>query len=1080
VEAFFSSNTNVSLFETNIRVLGGLLSAHQLAVAYLENQVLVEDVRDSSGVVVIGNIPSKLNMVNDVSKCEAIVNKKDNSCTNRKECALESQIYTEESKALLRLKANCENFTRTAINSENKFWVYDGILLELAHDIGKRLLPAFQTKTGIPYGTVNLINGIPNGESKVASLAGAGTLTLEFELLSRLSGDKSFGDAAKLASRALWMRRTKRNLLGKHINIERGSWTEHLSGIGSNSDSFYEYLVKHYILFPEDEDFWPMFLSSYIGVHNESRLGEWYGDVDMHAGSSGAVRRVFESLMAFYPGMQVLLGELSPAAKTLNGFLMVREAVGLLPERFNYGNWKVEGGGGGLHPLRPELLESCYFLHKSTEGISSKRIEGDFGGISGWLWAADHAVHTINWHTKAKCGFSSITNVSPQTTGGIPMQAQKHYPKKVNEMPSFFLSETLKYLYLIFDEDNILHQDNDREWVFTTEAHPIHHAPLHSSNDKEISMTSQLQNRVYKYLLSRRESKLKQHLNSYAPSNAREKWAEKSTMQDYSRQIEEVESVIPARSNSQVHRIRNGYELLGIDFVKPFFLPIDKDEYSASQQDTSNIAHLSLAPNGMSSQNMAIIKGCPNVYSPSLSWINALSGGATDYANIYVSTVHDEIPVDTKHGVGLLSASHALALYGSGLFLGKVSDNDRESCPVDPNHASTSAKHKESNNKAHTQRFDMGGGLGAFDVSMSAEGNGFTIEQVKSGESIVVIVVQNELIGQDNDNEVDAPYVMVYSTTPDNQKKRNTSRKKSLPSSSWFPGMNWKTVFTHSSQSLDGRSETDDSRVTRSVVIGDGSGFAFSCAIQVVSRSVVDLRPLAKNDQVHPIEVETIIKNLPCAPALFGPTLIPRLVKTSGITVEGELTLPDEGNEMGCAEANNLFESPNPSKIHLVQRGICTFQSKAIRQHQAGAKGVIVINSEAHDLFLMANGTESNQKEKEEDLPVSTLVSGKDGLDLISMVKASAPANVIAKIALLPHNGAFYQKKKVNKNQPMFPILHASSEAIQIFSSGGWGVHAVDGRGDKATRSSIGENGNKKEWQLFLLQHSHSEDNESN
>merc|ERR1740124_486731 len=107
------------------------------------------------------------------------------------------------------------------------------------------------------------------------------------------------------------------------------------------------------------------------------------------------------------------------------------------------------------------------------------------------------------------------------------MQAQKHYPKKVNEMPSFFLSETLKYLYLIFDEDNILHQDNDREWVFTTEAHPIHHAPLHSSNDKEISMTSQLQNRVYKYLLSRRESKLKQHLNSYAPSNAREKWAEK-------------------------------------------------------------------------------------------------------------------------------------------------------------------------------------------------------------------------------------------------------------------------------------------------------------------------------------------------------------------------------------------------------------------------------------------------------------------------------------------------------------------------------------------------------------------------
>jgi len=35
-------------------------------------------------------------------------------------------------------------------------------------------------------------------------------------------------------------------------------------------------------------------------------------------------------------------------------------------------------------------------------------------------------------------------------------------------MDSFFLSETLKYLYLLFDEDNILNQGN---YVFTTEGH---------------------------------------------------------------------------------------------------------------------------------------------------------------------------------------------------------------------------------------------------------------------------------------------------------------------------------------------------------------------------------------------------------------------------------------------------------------------------------------------------------------------------------------------------------------------------------------------------------------------------------
>jgi len=37
-------------------------------------------------------------------------------------------------------------------------------------------------------------------------------------------------------------------------------------------------------------------------------------------------------------------------------------------------------------------------------------------------------------------------------------------------MESFFLAETLKYLYLLFSEDELLPLD---EWVFNTEAHPL-------------------------------------------------------------------------------------------------------------------------------------------------------------------------------------------------------------------------------------------------------------------------------------------------------------------------------------------------------------------------------------------------------------------------------------------------------------------------------------------------------------------------------------------------------------------------------------------------------------------------------
>ena len=60
--------------------------------------------------------------------------------------------------------------------------------MRLAEDAAKRLLPAFDTPTGMPYGTVNLRNGVPNGETPVTSTAGVGTVVIEFGALSRLTG----------------------------------------------------------------------------------------------------------------------------------------------------------------------------------------------------------------------------------------------------------------------------------------------------------------------------------------------------------------------------------------------------------------------------------------------------------------------------------------------------------------------------------------------------------------------------------------------------------------------------------------------------------------------------------------------------------------------------------------------------------------------------------------------------------------------------------------------------------------------------------------------------------------------------
>jgi len=84
---------------------------------------------------------------------------------------------------------------------------YTGHLLALAVDLGNRLLPAFHTATGIPYGTVNLRRGVPDGESEVASTAGAGSLLMEFQTLSVLANDDIYGRVAYFALKALYVRR---------------------------------------------------------------------------------------------------------------------------------------------------------------------------------------------------------------------------------------------------------------------------------------------------------------------------------------------------------------------------------------------------------------------------------------------------------------------------------------------------------------------------------------------------------------------------------------------------------------------------------------------------------------------------------------------------------------------------------------------------------------------------------------------------------------------------------------------------------------------------------------------------------
>src|SRR5438046_8850625 len=116
----------------------------------------------------------------------------------------------------------------------------DKRLLELAEDLGNRLLPGFNSPTGLPYVYVNLRTG--QVRDPVTNPAETGTLLVEFGTLSKLTGKPVFYDKAKRALVETYKSRSAIGLVGSTINVETSAWTDNESHINGGIDLSSEYL----------------------------------------------------------------------------------------------------------------------------------------------------------------------------------------------------------------------------------------------------------------------------------------------------------------------------------------------------------------------------------------------------------------------------------------------------------------------------------------------------------------------------------------------------------------------------------------------------------------------------------------------------------------------------------------------------------------------------------------------------------------------------------------------------------------------------------------------------------------------
>jgi hypothetical protein len=315
----------------------------------------------------------------------------------------------------------------------------DERLLAMADDLGTRLLPAFKSKTGMPYRFVNLRTGKVDGV--VSNPAEIGTLILEWGTLAKLTKKPVYFDTAKRALVALYQHRdATTGLVGQGIDVETGRWTNTASHIGGAIDSFYEYLLKCERLFG-DRECGDMYRQSIAPVHkylaHEVGGGLWYGRADMRTGERTGT--TFGSLHAFFPGVLAMGGDLERARRLQASAFRMWTLHGIEPEALDYTTMTVTRAA---YQLRPEIVESAYILSHYTRDPR-------------YLEMGRTMFRDLMAHCRTDAGYTVLQSVVTKQKGDL-----QH---------SFLLAETLKYFYLLFKPDAL-----DFEAVtFNTEAHPL-------------------------------------------------------------------------------------------------------------------------------------------------------------------------------------------------------------------------------------------------------------------------------------------------------------------------------------------------------------------------------------------------------------------------------------------------------------------------------------------------------------------------------------------------------------------------------------------------------------------------------
>ena len=348
----------------------------------------------------------------------------------------------------------------------------DEAFLTRADDLGSRLVKAYDTPSGLPHSSINIHDGRANDD--IGCLADVGTEQIEFRFLARATGKHDYAVKTEKAFEQLQKLQPSDGLLFQ--DLQDGGGNPFFSGdkvsFGAMGDSTYEYMLKIWIqggrkeskYRRESEKPQPKY-KAMSGMHEQllqksspnglTYIADRYGDARLD--------HKMDHLVCFMGGSLALsaytdpLGLNSPRAQrdlkaaraiTYTCYQMyARTKSGLAPEFYTFEGKDdmIVSRNAPFYILRPEAVEAFYYLSKLTGDPIYRE----------WGW---EIFQSIEKYCKANHGYASLQNVDNSNS-------------QDDRMESFFMAETLKYLYLLFDPDSEI--DILNKHVFNTEAHPL-------------------------------------------------------------------------------------------------------------------------------------------------------------------------------------------------------------------------------------------------------------------------------------------------------------------------------------------------------------------------------------------------------------------------------------------------------------------------------------------------------------------------------------------------------------------------------------------------------------------------------